>query len=104
MERKKGRARRRGPIIAAGALAACLMCWMLLNLIVDPFGVFGDRILGRWSYDMTNNARTAKFSYLEQHHGEFDSYVLGGPAAGAWPTQALDAYFDARFYARCQPA
>ena len=40
MERKKGRARRRGPIIAAGALAACLMCWMLLNLIVDPFGVF----------------------------------------------------------------
>ena len=98
MERKKGRARRRGPIIAAGALAACLMCWMLLNLIVDPFGVFGDRILGRWSYDMTNNARTAKFSYLEQHHGEFDSYVLGGPAAGAWPTQALDAYFDARFY------
>ena len=47
MERKKGRARRLGPIIAAAALAACLMCWMLLNLIVDPFGVFGDRILGR---------------------------------------------------------
>lgn len=84
--------------LAAAALAACLAGWMLLNLIVDPFGVFGDRVLGWWSYDMSFNSRTAKFSYLEQHHEEFDSYVIGGPSAGAWSTETLDRYFDGRFY------
>ena len=39
----------------------------LFNFLTDPFGVFGDRVLGWWSYNETNNPRTAKFSYLEQH-------------------------------------
>lgn len=99
MRTKKDRPRRLGPVaIVLAALAACLMCWVLLNLIVDPFGVFGDRVLGWWSYDMSFNSRTAKFSYLEQHHEEFDSYVIGGPSAGAWSTQALDRYFGGSFY------
>ena len=71
---------------------------MLLNLITDPFGVFGDRLLGWWSYNETRNVQVAKFSYLEQHHEEFDSYVVGGPSAGAWDTQALNAVFNAKFY------
>lgn len=100
----KARKSRSGPItikdaaVVLIALAACLVGWMLLNLIVDPFGVFGDRVLGWWSYDMSFNTRTAKFSYLEQHHEEFDSYVIGGPSAGGWSTQALDRYFDGKFY------
>jgi len=81
-------------VLAAAALAG----WMLLNLIVDPFGVFGDRLLEWWAYNETRNPQTAKFSYLEQHHEEFDSYVIGGPSAGAWSTQALDRYFNAAFY------
>ena len=48
-----------------------------LNLAVDPFGAFGDRLLSWFSYDETNNPRVAKFSYLEQHHDEYDSYILG---------------------------
>ena len=84
---------------ALGVLAAaCLAGWVLLNLIVDPFGVFGDQFLGWWSYNMTRNPQTAKFSYLEQHHEEFDSYVIGGPSAGAWSTETLNKYFDAKFY------
>lgn len=81
-------------ILAAAALGG----WMLLNLIADPFGVFGDRLLGWWSYNETRNVQVAKFSYLEQHHEEFDSYVVGGPSAGAWDTQALNAVFNAKFY------
>ena len=45
-----------------------------LNLATDPFGAFGDRLLHWFSYDETNNPRVAKLSYLEQHHGEYDSY------------------------------
>ena len=99
MQTRKDRPRRLGPaVIVLAALAACLMCWILFNLITDPFGVFGDRVLGWWSYDISFNSRTAKFSYLEQHHEEFDSYVIGGPSAGAWSTEALDRYFGGRFY------
>lgn len=51
MQTKKDRPRRLGPVaVVLAALAACLAGWMLLNLIVDPFGVFGDRVLGWWSY------------------------------------------------------
>lgn len=85
-------------VILAVLAAASLLGWMLLNLVVDPFGVFGDHFLGWWAYDETRNPQTAKFSYLEQHHEEFDSYVIGGPSAGAWSTEALNKYFDAKFY------
>lgn len=99
MQTKKDRPKRLGPVaVVLAVLAACLAGWMLLNLIVDPFGVFGDRVLGWWSYNMSFNSRTAKFSYLEQHHEEFDSYVIGGPSAGAWSTEALERYFGGRFY------
>lgn len=100
MEAKRNRSRHwKLAAVIVGVLAAAVVAgWMLLNLIVDPFGVFGDRLLGWWAYDETRNPQTAKFSYLEQHHGEFDSYVIGGPAAGAWDTQALNAYFGGTFY------
>ena len=72
--------------------------WALFNVVTDPFGVFGDHLLGWWAYNETRNPQTAKFSYLEQHQGEFDSYIIGGPSTGAWSTQALDEYFGTRFY------
>lgn len=85
-------------VILAMLAAAFLLGWIMLNLVVDPFGVFGDRFLNWWAYNETRNPQTAKFSYLEQHHEEFDSYVIGSSSAGAWDTRALNAAFDAKFY------
>lgn len=95
--RRPGRWERAAGLLAALA-AVFLAGWALFNAAVDPFGVFGDRLTGWWAYNETRNPRTAKFSYLERHHGEFDAYVLGGPAAGSWPKEALDRYFGASFY------
>ncbi len=78
-------------VLAAGALA-------LFNVITDPFGAFGDRVLGWWSYDETNNPRVAKFSYLEQHHEEYDSYIIGCSSTSSFPKEQLDEYFGADFY------
>ena len=70
----------------------------LFNFLTDPFGVFGDRVLGWWSYNETNNPRTAKFSYLEQHHEAYDSYIIGCSSTSSFPKEQLDEYFDASFY------
>ena len=69
-----------------------------LNAAVDPFGAFGDRLLSWFSYDETNNPRVAKLSYLEQHHGEYDSYILGCSSTSSFPVDAFNEAFDARFY------
>ncbi len=69
-----------------------------LNAAVDPFGTFGDRLLSWFSYDETNNPRVAKLSYLEQHHDEYDSYILGCSSTSSFPVDAFNEAFDARFY------
>ena len=46
------------------------------NVLTDPFGVFGDPMLDWWSYNMTNNPRTAKLAYLEDHWEDYDSYLI----------------------------
>ncbi len=69
-----------------------------LNAAVDPFGAFGDRLLSWFSYDETNNPRVAKLSYLEQHHGEYDSYILGCSSTSSFPVDAFNEAYGARFY------
>jgi peptidoglycan/xylan/chitin deacetylase (PgdA/CDA1 family) len=71
---------------------------MGFNVATDPFGVFGDRFFQWWSYNETNNPRVAKIGYLQQHHEEYDSYLLGCSTSGAIPVALLDEYLDARFY------
>ena len=84
------------------ALAACLALVFalvaLLNYMVDPYGAFGDRVLQWWSYDETMNPRTAKIRYLEQHHDEYDSYIIGSSGSSSYPVDALNEYLGARFY------
>ena len=60
--------------------------------------MFGDRLLSWFSYDETNNPRVAKLSYLEQHHDEYDSYILGCSSTSSFPVDAFNEAFDARFY------
>ena len=69
-----------------------------LNAAADPFGAFGDRLLSWFSYDETNNPRVAKFSYLEQHHDEYDSYILGCSSTSSFPVDAFNEVYDASFY------
>ncbi|MBQ1384309.1 MAG: polysaccharide deacetylase family protein, partial [Firmicutes bacterium] len=68
------------------------------NFVTDPFGAFGDRFLHWWSYDMTQNPRVSKISYLEQHKDEYDSYIIGSSASSSFPIDELNEYADARFF------
>ncbi len=68
------------------------------NILIDPFGVFGDHVIDWYSYDETNNPRTAKLAWLEKHGGEFDSYVIGSSSAASFNVDELNEYLDAKFY------
>lgn len=68
------------------------------NMLVDPFGVFGDKIYNWYSYNMTNNPRVAKTAYLDEHYEEYDSYVIGCSSTSSFPVEDLNKYFDAKFY------
>ncbi|GKU79212.1 polysaccharide deacetylase family protein [Paenibacillus sp. L3-i20] len=84
--------------IAALALAATVVAGF--NYVVDPFGVFGDKVLKWHSYNMVNNPRVAKISYLDQNHEKYNSYIIGGSKSGSISPELLDQYYgdDASFY------
>lgn len=69
-----------------------------LNFVADPFGAFGDRVFSWWDYNETMNPRVAKISYLEQHHDQYDSYIIGPSSTSSYPVQAFNEYMDASFY------
>ena len=65
---------------------------------LNPFGAFGDKLLHWFSYDETNNPRVAKFTYLEQHHEDYDSYILGCSSTSSFPVDGFNELYDASFY------
>lgn len=68
------------------------------NMIIDPFGVFGDKVLDWYSYNFTKNPRVAKIAYLDQHHDKFDSYLIGSSSTSSFSVDLLNKYMDANFY------
>lgn len=70
----------------------------LFNAAVDPFGVFGDRLMQWYAYDMTQNPRVAKIAWLEQHHQDYDSYVIGSSKASSLSVDTLNSYTGDRYY------
>lgn len=78
-------------ILLLGAMVA-------FNVLIDPFGIFGDRILGWHSYNATQNPRTAKIAFINRYHESFDSFIVGPSGASAFPVAMLDAHFDAHFF------
>ncbi len=78
-------------LLLAGALAA-------FNVLIDPFGVFGDRLLNWYSFDETNNPRAAKGQYLREHLEDYDAYILGCSSAAGYPVAKLNELYDASFY------
>ena len=93
------------PVSSKKWLAAFFGTVLLLAVLVtgfnfwaDPFGRFGDHFFQWWSYDETMNPRVAKISYLDQHHDQYDSYIIGASSSSSFPTEQLNTYFDANFY------
>lgn len=74
--------------------------YVLLNVLVDPFGVFGDPILDWYSYNMTNNPRVAKIGYLDKNETgkTYDSYIIGCSSTSSFPAEDLDHYLGGHFY------
>ena len=70
------------------------------NIYTDPFGVFGDRFLNWYSYNITNNPRVAKIAYLEKddNYKKYDSYVIGCSSTSSFPIEALDKYLGGSWY------
>lgn len=81
-----------------GILLGCGLLFAAFNVVLDPFGVFGDRFLDWYDYDMTLNPRVAKIGYLDQHYQEYDSYVVGSSKASSLSPTELNEYLDARFF------
>ncbi|MBR1497830.1 MAG: polysaccharide deacetylase family protein [Oscillospiraceae bacterium] len=80
---------------AALGVAALAAGW---NLLTDPFGVFGDRLLDWYAYDMSMNPRVAKIAWLDAHHGDYDGYVVGSSKASSLPVEDLNRYLGGSFY------
>ena len=82
-------------LLLARVLALGLVAF---NYVTDPFAAFGDKFLNWFSYDETNNPRVAKISYLEQHHDEYDSYILGCSSTSSLQVSDFNKLYDANFY------
>ena len=80
------------------AILLAMCCCAAFNILIDPFGVFGDPILDWYSYDETNNPRVAKLAWLDKHYGQYDSYVIGSSSAASYSVEELNGYLDASFY------
>lgn len=78
--------------IAAAVLAG-------FNIAVDPFGVFGDRLMNWYAYDMTQNPRVAKIAYIDKNHDKYDSYIIGSSKTSSYSVEKLNEYYGgASFY------
>ncbi|MFF2887395.1 polysaccharide deacetylase family protein [Paenibacillus sp. NPDC057967] len=84
--------------VASLVLAATVVAGF--NMVVDPFGVFGDKVLKWHSYNMVNNPRVAKIGYLDQYHERYNSYIIGGSKSSSISPELLNKYYgdDAKFY------
>lgn len=85
-------------LIFGGAVLSCGAIFAAYNICIDPFGVFGDRLMHWYEYDMTQNPRVAKIAYLDQNYEKYDSYILGSSKASSIPVAELNEYMDASFY------
>lgn len=85
-------------VLFAAVLLGCVVLFMAYNVVLDPFGVFGDPVLNWYEYDMTMNPRVAKIAYLDRNYEKYDSYIIGSSKASSLPVSELNEYMDASFY------
>ena len=90
--------RKKWGLFFLAALALIIAAWAAVNILVDPFGVYGD-VLFHWdSYSQTLNSRNGKAAYLSQRFEDYDSYVIGSGAASAYTPEILETYLGGSFY------
>ena len=69
-----------------------------VNVVIDPFSVFGDKLFEWYSYGMTNNPKTAKYVYIDEHAGEYDAFIIGPSGASSFDPEAFEKYTGYRWY------
>ena len=85
--------------IMLGCAAALVVgCIVALNIAIDPFSVFGDRLYSWHSYGMTNNPKAAKYSYIDERRGEYDAFIIGPSGASGISPDMLEKYTGLRWY------
>ncbi|MCL2699445.1 MAG: polysaccharide deacetylase family protein [Defluviitaleaceae bacterium] len=82
-------------LCAVSVIAAAIAA---LNIVIDPFSVFGDRLMNWHSYGMTNNPKTAKLAYIDGRAGEFDAFIVGPSGASGFSPETLEKYTGLRWY------
>lgn len=86
-------------LIFTCAIIVSLIFFCSINYIVDPFGVFGDKLFKWPTYNIVNNQRIGKIDYLDKNHDKFNSYIIGGSKSGALIPAKMEQYFPgAKFY------
>lgn len=80
------------------ALALVLAVQMGVNIAVDPFNVFGDRLLRWTAYTHTLNPRISKATYVSERFDEIDSYVIGSSTAAAYLPEVLEGCTGETWY------
>ncbi|MCL1794940.1 MAG: polysaccharide deacetylase family protein [Oscillospiraceae bacterium] len=79
-------------------LALVVLSIPFFNMATDPFGVFGDPILGWYDSNMTNNPAASKIAYINLNHQNYDSYIIGSSGASSFPVDTLNKYTGAKFF------
>ena len=70
----------------------------VLNMLVDPFSVFGDKRYSWYSYGMTNNPKAAKFDYIDNRLSEYDAFIIGPSGASGISPDVMSEYTGLRWY------
>ena len=68
----------------------------ILNVLSDPFNVFGDRFTKWYTYDFTQNPRTAKIEYIKGK--DYKNFILGASGASSIPTAELEKYTGKKYF------
>jgi len=85
-------------ILFLSALVLTFAVWGILNILIDPFGVFGDVLLDWDAYSQTLNPRIGKITYLSAHLEDYDSYIVGSSSAASYLPETLEAYDGGKYY------
>ena len=62
-----------------------------INYIVDPFGIFNNRIL---KHQFEQNERFTKVNFLEEYNQLFNGYMFGSSRIGTTSTETIEKYIQ----------